>query len=142
MSRRKRLVLTLVGAMALTIAAALPAQAVVGAGVGTARANNGIWLATGACSAEIAATTNGSTFTYAVSGSALAEGPAAGTGISCHVYQGGQEIGGCSIFLPGPAAACADVVEANLSIGLLTVCAEPFAVFIDGSMTNPDRPCP
>lgn len=127
-------------AMAVVLAAS-PALAVAGVGVALARSDNGLWLLTAECTAEIAATTNGSDLTFVVEGSAQGEGPAVSTAVRCYAYQNGGQIGGCGLALPGPSSACVDTATGKLELGLVTVCAEASALYLDGSRADTE-PCP
>lgn len=140
MAVSKRGALTVSIVVLLLFGAMVPAQAAAGVGLATARSTNGLWLATAACSAEVGATTDGQSLTFVVEGSAQAEGPGVATSINCVVKQAGNTIGGCSLALPGSVSACASTARGNISLGLLSVCAEVFVLYLDGS-TASSPPC-
>lgn len=141
MSWRRRTGIATVAAAMAVVSAAAPALAVAGAGVAVARSDNGLWLLTAECTAEIAATTNGRDLTFVVEGSAQGEGPAVSTAVRCYVYQNGSQIGSCGLALPGPTSACVSTATGSLELGLVTVCAEASALYLDGSRADTD-PCP
>jgi hypothetical protein len=133
---------TLAAALLVLVASASPSLAVAGAGFSTGRADNGLWLVTAECTSEIGATTNGRDITFVVEGSAQAEGPAVSTAVRCFVYQGiNGQIGGCGMGLPGAVAVCASTAQGDLAVGLLSVCAEATATYVDGSIAE-TPPCP
>jgi hypothetical protein len=78
---RLRIVSTVISAFLLVAIAATPSFALAGAGIATGRSDNGLWLVTAECSAQIGATTNGRDITFVVDGSAQAEGPAVSTAV-------------------------------------------------------------
>lgn len=139
---RLRIVSTVISAFLLVAIAATPSFALAGAGIATGRSDNGLWLVTAECSAQIGATTNGRDITFVVDGSAQAEGPAVSTAVQCHVYQGiNGEIGGCGLALPGAVGACVGTAQGDLALGVLAVCAEATALYLDGSIAQ-TAPCP
>lgn len=109
----------------------VPAQAVADAGVASA-CGDPFRCVTAECVAHVAAPAvsqgDGVSATVAISASAQAEGAAvpASTQVACVVFQGGDSRGGCTMRLPGGAAACVDTAEIDLE--------QPFRVCPQGAV--------
>lgn len=140
---RRRVRLTLAAAASLVFSL-VPGRANAVAGANFAlNCNSDTQCVQAECVAHIALFETDGQLTVVVSGSAQAEGPLApaATRVACTLRQVDiltgevNDVGGCSLRLPGAASACAEPVE-NVNIGTFEVCAAGDAAFIpDGFVT-------
>lgn len=83
-------------------------------------------------------TTTGSSLTVVVEGNATTTGAVA-TRIRCGVVQNGRVVASFQNALPGPAAATGGT--ASIAVAPYTVCADVFALFVNGGEIHYNR-CP
>lgn len=99
-------------------------------------ADSGSFVALGNCAA--AGATTGSSMTVAITGTANAPGAVA-VRIRCGVVQNGSVVASSTTALPGSFAATARTTA--IGVAPYTVCAEIYALFIDGSEASRSN-CP